>query len=129
MKKLKLNLDDLKVESFETIKTQNGNGTIFGAASEERCESAGLCGTGTGGNPSTDPNALQCGGGGGSGVIGYCLSDAGWDCLTGPVAVAVSWAASCLAVTCLGATIGCGCNVSAGADYSHCGNCTHNNLC
>ena len=30
MKKLKLNLDEIKVESFETVKAKGTNGTVYG---------------------------------------------------------------------------------------------------
>jgi hypothetical protein len=65
MGKLKLNLDEIKVESFVVSNVNSTIGTVHGNdASEERCgETAGLC-LGPSGN-----DAIECGGEGGGGGV------------------------------------------------------------
>ncbi|HVX41149.1 MAG TPA: hypothetical protein VHB25_16400 [Gemmatimonadaceae bacterium] len=54
MKKIRLNLDDLQVDSFETTEPDSTRpGTVFGMASDPT-----VCGWGTCGN--TDCNVLTC---------------------------------------------------------------------
>jgi len=67
MKKLKLNLEDLKVESFETTKGNNARGTVFGQASLPGCVTQYLqytcdnCGGGTNDCPSNVTCMTDCG--------------------------------------------------------------------
>ncbi len=53
MKKLKLNLDDLKIESFETMPKITGRGTINGHASAS-CDCTDGCGGGVTGPATVD---------------------------------------------------------------------------
>ena len=79
MKKLKLQLDDLSVESFATAQDKDGLGTVDGYNSCQTCQDIDCTAACTGGS---------CGGtgtGGGSGITacGPTESDANFGCSTG----------------------------------------------
>lgn len=69
MKKLKLTLEDLQVESFETSSerqdaegTVNGNGVTVEGTCDVTCDDRALCDNNTGGcEPNTSGDAIQCG--------------------------------------------------------------------
>ena len=52
MKKLRLELDALEVESFEAVSAQDGAGTVQGAGWTPACDSVRICGPN---DPSYDP--------------------------------------------------------------------------
>ncbi len=115
MKKLKLKLEDIQVKSFNVDSNLiSQQGTVYAQNSIGRLN--------------CDPTTEQTGGGG-TGSGDYCYSDFGFDCTTTTLGAAITWAATCVNQTCLGATGGCGCGVSKGVEYSNCTNCTHNKLC
>lgn len=61
MKKLKLNLDDLKVESFETSSTLIDRGTVVGQSANPTTPGALTCSPF--GNTGCGPSCLTCNGG------------------------------------------------------------------
>jgi hypothetical protein len=70
MKKIKLNLDDLKVQSFETTPARAGSaaGTVFGyIASCDNCDETSDPGTACGFNTNGCTSQTLCSNGGASG--------------------------------------------------------------
>ena len=64
MGKLKLDLDDLQVESFDTAMDASlGDGTVYGqtpSGADESCGSWGSCGTTCAGQPATCTDNGEC---------------------------------------------------------------------
>lgn len=115
MKKLKLNLDELKVETFEMDDNFLKNGTLYGmGASEDRCTGM-ACNTGVVGIAACEGNDDD--GPGTGGTKNYCPSNYIVECLAATklaftVCVAIgeyTIIASCLGNTCyVHDSCGCG---------------------
>lgn len=60
MKKLKLDLDDVELESFEMAPQESASGTVHGMTADDGCWSWNVTGCLTGCNGSYDPTGCAC---------------------------------------------------------------------